>query len=176
MNPTRVSIVGATGSGKSTLAGELSRLWKLDHIELDSIHHLPNWTTRPREEFCEILRGRVAEGNYVIDGGYSHARPIYWEQLELVILLDYSFRIVFSRLFRRTMKRSIDGIELWSGNRETLSKAFFSKDSILLWCIQTHKKRHRDMLTIVEKPPCTVLHFTHPKQADEWLASIKRAT
>ncbi len=175
MNPSRVSIIGATGSGKSTLAGALSSLWNLEHIELDAIHHLPNWGTRSSEEFCKILTEKVSSGHFIVDGSYSHSRPIYWERLELIILLDYSFSTVFARLFKRTVKRSFTRAELWAGNRETFKKAFLSKDSILLWCIQTHKKRHLDMLGLAQDPGCEVLHFTHPKQADEWLASIKKA-
>lgn len=30
--------------------------------------------------------------------------------------------------------------QLWHGNRESLSRAFFSKESILLWALTTYKK------------------------------------
>jgi hypothetical protein len=67
------------------------------------------------------------------------------EKNEMVIWLDYSFfRILFQAL-PRAVKRSITKEELWvgTGNRESFKKSFFSKDSIILWTIKTHKKVRR---------------------------------
>jgi hypothetical protein len=33
------------------------------------------------------------------------------------------------------------GAELWGGNRETWRGAFFSRDSLFLWALKTHRPR-----------------------------------
>jgi len=46
---------------------------------------------------------------------------------------------VMGRLLRRTVKRAVTREELWgTGNRETLSNAFLSRNSILLYALKTH--------------------------------------
>ena len=48
--------------------------------------------------------------------------------------------LVMSRLVRRTVKRVATREELWgTGNRETIANTFFSRDSILLWALKTHR-------------------------------------
>jgi hypothetical protein len=45
------------------------------------------------------------------------------------------------RLLRRTAWRVATREELWgTGNRETLGNAFFSRQSILLWALKTHRR------------------------------------
>jgi hypothetical protein len=43
---------------------------------------------------------------------------------------------------KRAFLRSFTREELWAntGNRESFQKIFFSKDSIILWTIKTHKR------------------------------------
>jgi hypothetical protein len=43
----RVIILGTCGSGKSTLARKLAARGGSEHIELDGLHHGPNWTAAP---------------------------------------------------------------------------------------------------------------------------------
>ena len=46
-----------------------------------------------------------------------------------------------SRLTRRTLRRSLTREELWgTGNRESLGRSFFSRQSILLWALKTHRR------------------------------------
>ncbi|MDB5050380.1 MAG: hypothetical protein JWO30_3451 [Fibrobacteres bacterium] len=44
----------------------------------------------------------------------------------------------------RIFKRRITNEVLWSGNKETLAKHFFTKDSMLLWVIKTFPKKKRE--------------------------------
>ena len=57
--PLRVAVVGNSGSGKSTLARELAVRLGVKCIELDAIHHLPDWTPIDREEMRRVVRERT---------------------------------------------------------------------------------------------------------------------
>ncbi len=173
-SPAKVSVIGCCGSGKTTLSKQLEELWNLERIELDAIRHLPKWQERPNDEFTEILSQRVKTPRYVIDGNYGFARHIYWTELDMVILLDYPFGFVFRRLLWRTVRRSAKRELLWGVNRESFVKSFLTRDSIMLWLVKTHKRRHLFALEVEKNPPndhCKVLRFTHPKQTHSWLES-----
>ena len=47
----RSKIVVVGQGGKSTLSRALSKKLNLPYIELDAIHHLPNWRERSTEDF-----------------------------------------------------------------------------------------------------------------------------
>ena len=48
------------------------------------------------------------------------------------------------RLFWRTLRRVASREELWgTGNRETWRNAFFSRQSILLWAWNTHRRNRQ---------------------------------
>jgi len=70
----RVSMVGTSGSGKSILGAALARALGAPFVELDAIHHLPDWEPIEKDEF----RGQVAElaagPTWVIDGNYGKVR------------------------------------------------------------------------------------------------------
>ena len=51
----RVNVKGISGSGKSTFALELARRLGLPFVELDALHHGPNWS----EPTDEVFRARV---------------------------------------------------------------------------------------------------------------------
>ena len=83
---TRIAISGPSGSGKTTLAAELARTLGIRHVEIDALHHGPNW------ESCgaEVLRERVTaatEGDgWVTDSTYhSMLGDMVWRRAELVV-------------------------------------------------------------------------------------------
>jgi adenylate kinase family enzyme len=66
----RVSVIGVSCSGKTTLGGILARRLDLPYIELDALHHGPNWTEASAEELqAAVLAalGRCPDG-WVVDG------------------------------------------------------------------------------------------------------------
>ena len=95
-----------------------------------------------------------------------------------LVWLDYPFPVVFWRLFRRTMVRSITGAELWNGNREILWRHFLTRDSLFLWAFQTHwnqRKAFSKLLAAPEYRHLAVLRFHSPKATDAWLNTIPNA-
>lgn len=171
----RISVVGTTGSGKTTTAQEISKRLQLPHIELDALSWAENWTEVPLEEFQARVRAAVAGERWVIDGNYSRIRPFVWERAQTVVYLDFSFGRVFWQLLTRTLRRSIRKEVLWSGNREELGRAFFRRDSILLWMLQTYHRRRRQYPVLFQQPEYShlqVVHLKTPRMRDEWLANL----
>src|SRR5262245_48550334 len=64
---------GTSGAGKSTVGAELARRLNLTFVELDALHHRPNWTSPAAEEFTAMLRDVMAAApdGWVIDGNYD---------------------------------------------------------------------------------------------------------
>jgi hypothetical protein len=58
-----------------------------------------------------------------------------------VIWLDFSFTVTLGRILRWTIYRLVTGEKRCNGNRERLGLAL-SRDSIILWTLQSYK-RHR---------------------------------
>jgi len=171
----RVVIIGTSCSGKSHLARQLSCKLGTQYIELDELHWEPNWQERPREEFARLVKESTAGDSWVVDGNYSMVRDIVWPKATTIIWLDYSFPLVFYRSIRRSIIRAITKERLFSGNVETFKQSFFSKDSIILWVINTHRKKRETYPKIVSSRVAShakIEIFKNPKQACEYVESL----
>ena len=142
----RINVKGTPGSGKSTFAADLARRLGLVYIELDALNHEPNWT----EATDEDLRARVlkamegASGGWVIDGNYdSKLSDLIVAEADTIVWLDLPLSIKWSRLWRRTLHRIRNDVELWNGNRETWRGALADRDSVLLWLFRSHMHHRR---------------------------------
>ena len=52
----RVNVKGTSGSGKSTFGRELAERLGVTYVELDALHHGPNWAEPTAEEFQARVR------------------------------------------------------------------------------------------------------------------------
>ncbi|MDA0769481.1 MAG: hypothetical protein BZY79_04945 [SAR202 cluster bacterium Casp-Chloro-G4] len=171
----RIVVVGTSGAGKTTLAKFLAGGLGILYLELDALYHGPNWTQTPDDLFREMVKKSLRVEAWVVDGNYHVARDILWSKATTLVWLDYSFHLVFWRVFRRTMLRAILRQELWNGNREKLWRQFFRKDSLLLWVIQTHWKRRESIPVALAQPEyahLNVLRFKSPRATKRWLAEM----
>ncbi len=168
-------MVGSSGSGKTTTAASIGGKLGLPHVELDALHWLPGWTEAELTVFREKVAQALAGPTWVVDGNYSSVRDITWSRADTLVWLDLPLPLVLIRLFNRTMHRWITREELWSGNRENLREAFFSKDSLFLWMLKSRKKHRRDYPRLVSEPEyahLSVIHLTSVAQVDAWLKSL----
>ena len=149
---TRAVVIGTSGAGKTTFARALAERMGVPHIEFDAYRHGPNWTETPDDVFRRRVADAAAGGGWVADGNYSIARDIVWTRATAVVWLDYPFPVIFWRLFRRTIRRSVRREELWNGNREQLWRHFFTKDSLFLWALKTHRRRKRGVIAALATP------------------------
>lgn len=173
--PIRVVVVGSSGSGKTTLAKALAHGIGVPHVELDAFFHGPDWVQTPEHAFRKLADGATSSEAWVVDGNYHIARDIVWSKATTLVWLDYSFPLVFGRLFKRTMLRGIRKEELWNGNHEKLWWHFFSKKSMLLWLFQTYWRRRREFAEATGLPEYAhlkVLRFRSPADADGWLQEV----
>lgn len=173
----RIVILGTSGSGKSTLARELAQKLDIPAIELDSIRHGPNWTETPDDMFRQRIDDNLIGESWIVDGNYSVARDIIWPRATTLVWLDYSFPLVFWRLFWRTMTRGIMRKRLWNGNREDLWRHFLTKDSLFLWALRTHWRRRKTIpcaLSESEYSHLEVLRFRSARKTRRWLEEISQ--
>ncbi len=171
----RIVVVGNRGSGKTTLAKQLSQRLNLPHVELDALHWEPNWT--PAE--TAVFRQRVTEitngAAWIVDGNYSKVRDIIWARAETLIWLDYPLHIIFWRLLRRGLTRSITRQPLWNDNVETLRGLFFSRDSLFIWALKKQWSRRREYPQLFRQPEnahLTIIHLRSRRQTRQLLANI----
>ncbi|MCO5193865.1 MAG: ATP/GTP-binding protein [Anaerolineae bacterium] len=171
----RINVIGTTGSGKTTLARHLADCLGYRHIELDAINWQPNWTELPYTAFREAVAEAVSAEEWVLDGNYSRVRDLVWARTDTVVWLNYSLPVMMSRLWRRTWKRTIGGEVLWAGNRESVTKQLFTRDSILLWQLQTYKRRRREyphMFAQPENAHLRIVEHNSPRATRRWLTNI----
>jgi len=175
--PLRVVIIGSSCSGKTTLARQLASTLTVSHIELDAIHWLPDWQSRPLEELKRLTEKAVAADEWVLDGNYSKGREVVWGRATTVIWLNYSFHLVLWRAVRRTIKRVFLREDLFSGNRESFRQSFLSKNSILVWVVTTYHRRRRDYPVIFKQPQYAhldVFEFKIPGETAAFLSAMQQ--
>ncbi len=140
----RVSIVGNSGSGKSTLGRKIASAIGADYIELDSIHHLANWTPIDPDEFRSKVAAIASSSTWVIDGNYRTVvvdGPV-WEQADTVVWLDLPRHVIMRQVIWRSLRRAVTRETLWNGNREAPRNlvAWDPHQSIIRWSWTQHAK------------------------------------
>lgn len=169
----RIAVYGPSGSGKTSLSRRLGELLGLPVMELDAIHHLPNWQERPVGEFRAIVTSTLDgyEDGWVCDGNYGGVRELVLARADTVVWLRLPFHVVYWRLLTRTLVRSVRREELWNGNRESFRMAFFSRESILLWGITHWRAHRRNMERTLKTVPHTddVRILRSSREADDFL-------
>lgn len=136
----RVAVFGTTGSGKSWLAERLAERAGLRVVELDALFWGRDWQPAPVDLFRHRVERETTGEGWIVVGNYGQVRDLVWRPADTLVWLDLPLPLVLSRLMRRTVKRAVTREELWgTGNRETLSNAFLSRNSILLYALKTHR-------------------------------------
>ena len=124
-NPARIAVLGASGNGKSTVGRRLAEIHGVPYIELDALHHGPDWR--------EASAGWVADGNYERKIG-----DLVLERANLAVWLDQPLPLILFRLGRRSWRRMRDDVEIWNGNKEQWQHM----PDLFSWTIRSHR-RHR---------------------------------
>lgn len=171
--PERVLVAGVTGSGKTTLSRRLAALWELRDVEIDGLFHGPDWT--PRAEFLDDVRAFAAEERWVTEWQYTSkgTDEVLAPRAQLAVWLDYPYRVVRSRLLRRTLSRSILRTRMWNGNVEKPIWNLFRSDpeaNILAWQTKTLHNWAERFPEVQERfPHLTIVRLTHPRETERWL-------
>jgi adenylate kinase family enzyme len=140
----RVVVFGTTGSGKSRLAEQLAARHGLRVVELDALYWGKDWQAAPLELFRHRVECEIKDGDWIVVGIYGQVRDLTWTAADTLIWLDLPLPLVMWRLLKRTLRRVWTREDLWgTGNRESFIRTFFSRQSILLWALQTHARNRR---------------------------------
>lgn len=172
----RISVHGTSGSGKSTLASALAEGLGLPRLELDAVYHLPNRQDCPPERFRKEVREFLdTHDAWVIEGNYSKVREMIHAEADTIVWLDYPLPIVLWRLTRRTFRMGIRREELWNGNRESLWRHLFTRESLYLWVLKTYRKRRSDAREAFADPANAgkaLILLRHPREAQALLRGL----
>jgi adenylate kinase family enzyme len=172
----RVAVVSsASGNGKTTVGRALAERLGVPFVELDALHHGPNWAEPTDEEFRARVGPIVASDAWVIDGAYrSKLGDLVLERAELVVWLDLPVHVWLTRLVRRTARRIVRREVLWSGNRESLATALHPRYSVVVYALRGYRGRRRAYASELARFPLVRLCTT--AEVDDFLRSVERAT
>jgi adenylate kinase family enzyme len=168
----RVNVKGISGSGKTTFGRQLAERLGVPYVELDALNHLPNWTEASAEELSRLVAEFMAGATdgWVIDGNYeSKLGRLVLDSADRIVWLDPPLHLVLRRLWRRTVSRIRDDVELWSGNRESWRGAFFGWNSLFAWTLRSWVRHRRRWPRAFEGDP-RVVRLRSPEEIRRWLA------
>lgn len=175
----KINVIGTSGSGKSTFSQQLAKKMDATYVEMDALHWKANWVESTNDELFAKLKPKLKSERWVLDGNYRKTIPIKWREVDAVIWLDYSFTLTLFRAVKRAINRACSGRELWpgTGNVETFSRLLLSKDSIVLWTIQTYlhnRRKHQAMMKDERYSNIRFMVFRSPKQAQQFIQSLEQ--
>jgi adenylate kinase family enzyme len=170
----RVVVFGTTGSGKSRLAEQVGQRTGLRVIELDQLFWGRDWQPAPLELFRHRVEREIRDGDWIVVGIYGQVRDLTWRAADTLVWIDLPLPLVMWRLFWRTLRRVATREDLWgTGNRETLRNSFFSRDSILLYALKTHR-RNRERFAIECEflgKDKTIVRLQTPREVERFVAA-----
>lgn len=174
----RIAVMGTTCSGKTTLAQALADRLDLPYIELDALYWGADWSQPEAEAFRHRVEPFVRGEAWVVDGNYtSTLGQLVLRRADTVVWLDLRLTRVLWRVLRRTIARIVSRTELWSGNRETWRNAFFTRDSLFLWAVQTHRRFRRRLPVRLAQDEFSHIHLIRlrtTRQVRRWLDLVAR--
>lgn len=171
--PRRILIKGGSGAGKSTLGAVLARQLGVTYVELDALHHGPDWSAAsPAELQWRVQDALDDERGWVVDGNYdSKLGGLLLDRAELVVWLDLPLGTKLRRLARRTTLRWLRREELWNGNRETLKDALWGVDGLFPRAIRNHFRHRRSWPGLLDGR--SFVRLRTPREVKTWLASFR---
>jgi adenylate kinase family enzyme len=122
---------------------------------------------------AEELRAKVepalATNGWVADGNYSGKLGSYViDQADEIVWLDLPLRTTWWRLLRRTVRRLRTREAICGENHESFRQAFLSRDSILLYSLQTYRRSRASRAEWTSGYP--VRRLRTPREMEEYLA------
>lgn len=141
----RILIKGGSGAGKTTLGRALAERLSLPYVELDALHHGPNWISATAAELQALVASKLDDRRgWIVDGNYeSKLGSMVLDRAELIVWLDLPLAIKLGRLAKRTSRRWLRKEELWNGNRESFKAAFWGRESLFAWAVRSHFSARR---------------------------------
>ncbi|GFE79908.1 hypothetical protein GCM10011487_19080 [Steroidobacter agaridevorans] len=172
MRAQRILVIGTSCTGKSTFARALAINTQLPLVELDALYWEPGWKPADAGTFRQRVLESTSSDGWIVVGNYGTVRDALWSRATTVCWLNYGFALTFWRALRRTTRRALVREELWNGNRESIRRSFFSRESILWWVITTHRRRREEFARLrasADYPHLSWVEFQRPGQAEAYI-------
>lgn len=157
----KISILGYSGSGKSTFAAKLGKHYYCEVLYLDTVHWLPDWRERDREDEKRIIGNFLSEHpSWVLDGNYRHSlQERRLEESDHIYIFQFNrFRCLY-RVLRRYFK-------YWGLSRESMTEGCQEKIDFEFVCwilFEGRNKKHRQHYREVQrKYGCKVTVIRNP--------------
>lgn len=177
----RIKVVGNCGAGKTTFARRVAARLDIPHLELDEAFWGPDWqmvdAADGRAAVRRFVSGPQAAAGWVVDGNWNQrlgdALPA-----DLVVWLDFSRRVVMTRVVRRTLARVALRRKLWHGNRERWRSLLRPEpeENIVRWAWTEHDAYRDRYLALMAEGTVPVLRLTSPRAARRWLDALPGST
>jgi adenylate kinase family enzyme len=164
-------VVAMSGAGKTTAARRIADALDLPFREMDALAIGPSWSTPIT--LVPDVSVIVAQPRWVFDSwGHVKVRDAMWAAADTVVWLDYSRRVVFPRLLRRSIRRSSTRQRIFGGNVETW-RGWLSPGHPFWHAVRTFGAR-RDYLAArtLTEPGIEVVRLRTPLEFDRWLAGL----
>jgi len=175
----KINLIGTSGSGKTTLARRLATELSLPYIEMDTLYWRPDWQGTPDDQFLIKLETALnAAPDWVLDGNYNRTRAVKWREIDIIVWVDYGFARTLWQAVSRAAKRAWTQQELWpgTGNRESIRRSFFNRESVLLWTIKTWRTNRVRYIADMQNPQYAHIRFvriTSRQDAENLIAELK---
>jgi len=175
--PRRINVIGTSGSGKSTFARRLAHQLDLPYVEMDALFWRPGWLESDDPSLFARLQRALSQPGWVLDGNYNRTTAMKWQRVEMIVWVDYSFARTLRQIVGRALRRTLSGEELWpgTGNRESLRRAFFSRDSVILWMLKSYRRNRRRYADLFADPRMAHVqrvHLRSPGAAEAFLLGL----
>lgn len=175
-----IAVVGTSGAGKTYIAKRLAEVLGLTYICSDAILWGPDWTWRSDDEqLADYDRATRAPG-WTFDGNLGSATKTksatVLDRIDTLVWLDLPRSAVFRQVLVRTIRRAWTKEPLWAGNRESWRMSFFSRESILLWSMQTYALRRRQYTELFNSPAYSHvkrIRISSRREVDAWLKALE---
>jgi 8-oxo-dGTP pyrophosphatase MutT (NUDIX family) len=171
----RINLKGGSGAGKTTLGREVAHRLDLPYVELDALHHGPNWTEASAEELAAKVRAFMASAprGWVIDGNYERKLGrLVVDAADTIVWLDLPLRTLLRRVWRRTSSRIRDDVELWNGNRENWRNAFLGWESLFVWTVRMFFRHRREWPRVFAGDP-RLVRLRSEAEVRAWLDGVR---
>ena len=174
----RIAVLGTSGAGKTFVAQRLAEVLGLTYICSDAIYWGPDWKENPPDQrLAEYDRATLADawtfdGN--VDGLSDHKGALILQRVDTLVWLDLPRHQIFGQLLCRSVRRAWTKKPMWHNNCESWRLTFFSRESILLWSMQTFARRRELYRSLFADPAhAHRIRLTSRREVDAWLSALE---
>ena len=163
----KVLIIGCPGSGKSTFARKLAPVVDLPLIYLDILHHHPDHSLTPTDQFDRMLQKILVKAKWIIDGNYMRTMALRLRYADTVFYLDYDTDTCLAGILEREGTKRID--MPWEKD-ET--------DAEFIEYVQTFHQLQRpkiEALLKTSESSFRLIRFDRREQSEQFLNELKKA-